>query len=227
MAFPYNQTPAENLIDGQLTPNAITNEAVLEAVRTTPREAFVPEAFKNAAYVDEEIPLGAGRVLIEPLLQARFLQALAGQPHESVLVVGGATGYFSALLSRFVARVEMVEENPALAHAAQDAFRHLGIANVTVAQQALTHGAPAAGPYDAMVIEGAVQQLPEALLTQLKEGGRLLVCENAQLRPGERAGLAYAKYYEKREGKLSGRVLFDTSVSLLPGFEATKHFAFN
>lgn len=227
MAFPYDQTQAENLIDGQLTPNDITHKGLLNAVRAVPREAFVPESFKHAAYVDDEIPLGEGRVLIEPLLQAKLIQALDPQPHETVMVIAGATGYLSALLARFVARVEMVEENPALAYAATDAFKALGIANVTVAQNALTHGAPAAGPYDAIVIEGAVQVIPEQITAQLKEGGRLLVCENAQLKAGQSAGLARAKYYEKREGVLSARVLFDTSVALLPGFEAPRVFTFN
>jgi protein-L-isoaspartate(D-aspartate) O-methyltransferase len=89
------------------------------------------------------------------------------------------------------------------------------------------HGAPAAGPYDAILIEGAVQTIPAEIAEQLKEGGRLLVCENAHMRPGHNAGLARAKYYEKREGVLSARVLFDTSVSLLPGFAAVQKFTFN
>ena len=127
MAFPYDQNPAENLIDGQLTPNDITNEALLDAVRAVPRELFVPDAFKATAYVDEEIPLGEGRVLIEPLLQAKLLQAMEVAPHESVLIIGGASGYSAALLARFAARIEMVEENPALAHAATDTFKKLGL----------------------------------------------------------------------------------------------------
>lgn len=227
MAFPYDQSPAENLIDGQLTPNDITNEALLDAVRTVPRELFVPEAFKATAYVDEEIPLGEGRVLIEPLLQAKLLQAMETAPHESVLIVGGASGYSAALLARFAARVEMVEENPALAHAAIDALKQCGVANVNVVQNPLTHGAAGAGPYDAILIEGAVHQVPDAIASQLKEGGRVLVCLNKHLRPGASSGLAQAMYYEKRDGKLSARVLFDTSVSLLPGFEQPTRFNFN
>lgn len=227
MAFPYDQNPAENLIDGQLTPNDITNEALLDAVRAVPRELFVPDAFKATAYVDEEIPLGEGRVLIEPLLQAKLLQAMEVAPHESVLIIGGASGYSAALLARFAARIEMVEENPALAHAATDTFKKLGLTHVNVAQNALTHGAAGAGPYDAILIEGAVYQVPDAIAAQLKEGGRLLVCINKHLRPGAKGGLAQAMYYEKRDGKLSARVLFDTSVSMLPGFEQPARFTFN
>lgn len=227
MAFPYDQTPAQNLIDGLLTPNDITHTALLDAIREVPREKFVGESFSNTAYVDEEIPLADGRVLLEPLLQAKLLQALDAQPHESVLVVGGATGYTAALLSRFAARVEMVEEHPALARAAQDALQALGMNNVTVVQNKLTHGAPGAGPYDAILIEGAVQVIPDEIASQLKEGGRLLVCENKQVRPGGRGGLAQACYYEKRDGTLSARILFDTGVSILPGFEAPPAFSFN
>lgn len=227
MAFPYDQAPAQNLIDGQLTPNEITSEPLLAVIRTTPRERFVPEAFAQAAYVDEEIPLGEGRYLIAPLVQAKLLQALDAQPQESILVIGGATGYTAALLSHFAARVELVEEDPRIAHMAQQALQSLGVANVKVVQHPLAHGAPGAGPYDAILVEGAVQVLPDAIAAQLKEGGRLLVCENKQLRPGGHVGLAQAKYYEKREGRLSARVLFDAGISLLPGFEAPPTFSFN
>lgn len=227
MAFPYDQAPAENLIDGQLTPNEVTDKPLLDAIRTTPREAFVPEAFRQAAYVDEEIPLGDGRVLAEPLLQARLIQALNPQPQESIMVIGGATGYSAALLARFCARVELVEENPMIANQAQEALKSLHIANVTVAQRPLASGAPGAAPYDAILIEGAVQVIPDAVAAQLKESGRLLTCVNRQLRPGARTGLAKAHYYEKCDGKLSSRILFDTSVSLLPGFEAPPVFTLN
>lgn len=227
MAFPYDQSPAQNLIDGQLTPNDITSTPLLTVMRDIPREKFVPEAFARAAYVDEEIPLGEGRYLIAPLVQAKLMQALDAQPHESILVIGSATGYTAAVLSHFAARVELVEESPRIARMAQDALQSLGIANVKVVQHPLTHGAPGAGPYDAILVEGAVQVLPDAVTAQLKDGGRILVCENRQLRPGGHVGLSQAKYYEKREGMLSGRVLFEAGISLLPGFEASPKFSFN
>ncbi len=227
MAFPYNQSPAENLIDGQLTPNAITDDALLDAIRTTPRERFVPQEFATTAYVDEEIPLGEGRVLVEPLLQARLLMALAAKPNESILVIAGATGYSAAILSRFAARVEMVEANPALAHQAQEILKDLGITNVNVVQNALVEGASGAGPYDAILIEGGIEYIPDALVKQLKEGGRIVTCEMKQVRPGATGGLARGMYYEKRDMRASGRVLFDTSVSLLPGFAKPATFSFN
>jgi len=227
MAFPYDQTPAENLIDGLLAPNAITHEGLLAAVRQTPRETFVPEAFAKSAYVDEEIPLGNGRALMEPLIQARLLQALEPEPGESVLIIGGTTGYTAALLSPLVARVEMVEEDPALVAHAQQALQATGASNVNVVQHTLTHGAPGAAPYDAILIEGAVEVIPAGIVEQLKDGGRLLAIEILQLRSGANSGLGEAKYYEKINGRLSARVLFEAGVSVLPGFAKEAGFRFN
>lgn len=231
MAFPYDQTQAENLIDGLLTPNTITHSGLLEAIRYIPREFFVPDAYRGSAYADEEIPLAAldapRRFLMEPLVQARLIQALDPQSHESVLIIGGATGYASALLSRLVARVEMVEEESALVAHAQDALKRVDATNVHVVNHPLTKGAPGAAPYDAILIEGAVRAVPATLFGQLKEGGRLLVIENRQLRPGTRSGLGQAYYYEKIGKTASARPLFDAGVSLLPGFEAEEGFSFN
>jgi protein-L-isoaspartate(D-aspartate) O-methyltransferase len=227
MVFPYSYTPVENLIDGQLATNGITHAGIIDAIRSVPRELFVPESFRHTAYVDEEIPVGAGRVMIEPLLLATLLQHLDPKPHESVMVIGGGSGYSAALLSHLVARVELVEENPALAHAAEQLFRQLGLPNVTLAQHALTHGAPATAPYDAILIEGAVQVIPEAISSQLKVGGRLLVCEQKHHAPGTISGLAQIMVYDcYKDGTLSARSVGDTSASLLPGFAAAPQFQF-
>lgn len=227
MAFPYDQTQAENLIDGQLAPNAVLHAGLLDAVRHTPREAFVSEAFAASAYVDEDIPLGEGRFLMDPLTQLKLLQALDPQAQESVLVIGGGTGYTAALLSPLVARVELVEENPALAAHAQQALASLGASNVNVVQHKLAHGAPGAAPYDAILIEGAVQAIPQALAAQLKENGRLLAIEHIQQRSGSLSGLGVARYYTKNNNQLSARNLFDAGVSLLPGFAHEQGFRFN
>jgi protein-L-isoaspartate(D-aspartate) O-methyltransferase len=227
MVFPYNYAPVENLIDGQLATNGITHAGILDAIRSIPRELFVPDAFRDTAYVDEEIPVSAGRVMMEPLLLARLLQCLDPKPHESVMIIGGGSGYSAALLSHLVARVELVEENPVLAHAAEHHFRQLGLPNVTLAQHALTHGAPATAPYDAILIEGAVQVIPEAISSQLKVGGKLLVCEQKHHAPGTLSGLAQIVVYDcLKGGVLSARRIGDTSASLLPGFAAAPQFQF-
>jgi protein-L-isoaspartate(D-aspartate) O-methyltransferase len=227
MAFPYDQTQAENLIDGQLAPNAVLHAGLLDAVRHTPREAFVPEAFAASAYVDDDIPLGEGRFLMDPLTQLKLLQALDPQPHESVLVIGGATGYAAALLSPLVARVELVEENPALAAQAQQALASVGATNVNVVQHPLAHGAPGAAPYDAILIEGGVRSIPAAITAQLKEDGRMMAIENIQQRSGSVSGLGVARYYTKNNNQVSARNLFDAGVSLLPGFAREQGFRFN
>lgn len=227
MAFPYDQTVRDNLIDGQLTPNAVCDPALLEAVRAVPREAFVPEAFHGAAYVDEAIPLGAGRALMEPLVQTRMLQALALRPGDSLLIIGGTTGYTAALASRLVARVEMVEDSAALVTTAQRALAQQQVANVNVVQHTLAQGARGAAPYDAILVEGAVAHIPDALAAQLKEGGRLVaVLRNPKSRsPFSACGTAHL--YEKNGESLAACPLFDAGVAALPGFTVSSGFEFN
>jgi len=210
-----------NMVDGQLRPNRVTNAALLAAVSELPRERFLPEGLRSVAYADDDVPLGNGRFLMEPMILARLIQALQPQPEEKALVVASGRGYGAALLSRLVKSVVAVESDAALAGSAQQTIVNLGIVNIHQTVAKLEAGALAEAPYDAILVEGAVQEVPRALLDQLAEGGRLTTVMAAP------AGvLGVAQLIVKDGGVTSGRPLFDAGTPTLPGFAPPTRFAF-
>jgi protein-L-isoaspartate(D-aspartate) O-methyltransferase len=156
------------MVDTQLRTNAVNDPALVAALADTPREAHVPLALQAAAYTDRALPLGEGRALNPALTTARLIAALDGVAGRSVLLIGGATGYAAAVLARLGSRVTAVEEAPSLTAIARSALD--GVDGVTLVEGPLTAGAAAAAPYDALMIDGAVEHLPAALLGQLADG---------------------------------------------------------
>jgi protein-L-isoaspartate(D-aspartate) O-methyltransferase len=210
-----------NMVDGQLRPNRVTNAALLAAVGDLPRERFLPEGLSSVAYADDDVPLGNGRFLMEPMVLARLIQALQPQPEEKALVVASGRGYGAALLSRLVRTVVAVESDPALAGVAEQTIKDLGIANIQQTVARSDAGMAAEGPYDAILIEGAVQEIPSAVLDQLAEGGRLTTVMAA---PAGVLGVAHLVV--KEGGVTSGRPLFDAGTPVLPGFARAARFTF-
>jgi protein-L-isoaspartate(D-aspartate) O-methyltransferase len=209
-----------NMVEGQIRTNKVTDANVLDAFLTVPRERFVPDALTGSAYVDEDIPLGGGRYLTEPLVLARLLQLAEIGPGDGVLEIGAATGYATAILSRFAGRVIAVESDVRLAGLARQRLQELGAGNVTLLEGRLEEGYPAGAPYEAIVFSGAVASVPEAIARQLAEGGRLV----AVTRP--HAGMGQAVVMTRTAGVLSQRPVFDAGVALLPGFAAAPSFVF-
>jgi len=210
-----------NMVDGQLRPNRVTNASLLAAVGELPRERFLPAGLRSVAYADDDVPLGNGRFLMEPMVLARLIQALQLQPDDKTLIVASGRGYGAALLSRLVKSVVAVESDVALASAAEQTFRDLGIVNINQTVAKLEAGAPAEAPYDAILIEGAVQQIPRMILDQLAEGGRLTTVTAAP------AGvLGVAQLMVREGGVTSGRALFDAGTPALPGFAVPARFTF-
>jgi protein-L-isoaspartate(D-aspartate) O-methyltransferase len=224
-----SQRARERMITGQLETNKITDASVIAAMRIVPREFFVPIDFAGSAYVDEEIPLGAGRMLLEPLVLATLLQGLQLKGSERVLIIGGAMGYSAAVLSHLVSELVMVEEQAALVQHARATLPLLGIRNVEVAQCALFDPS-VNGKVDAILIEGAVQEIPEHILDLLPEGGRIAYVENRDLRrdglKGAATGLGVLTVAVRRDGALTASRLTESGVTLLPGFTAVPRFAF-
>jgi protein-L-isoaspartate(D-aspartate) O-methyltransferase len=210
-----------NMVDGQLRPNRVTNAALLAAVGELPRERFLPEGLRSVAYADDDVPLGNGRFLMEPMVLARLIQALQPQPEEKALVVACGHGYGAALLSRLVKSVVAVESDPTLAGVAEQTIRDLGIANIDLTVARSEAGAAASAPYDAILIEGAVQEIPRAILEQLAEGGRLTTVVAAPS-----GVLGVAQLVVKEGGVTSGRPLFDAGTPALPGFARPARFTF-
>jgi protein-L-isoaspartate(D-aspartate) O-methyltransferase len=219
------------MVESQIRPNEVTDIGLLAAMRSLPRERFVPEALRGLAYMDEDIQVlpardgGAARFLLSPMVQARLIQLAEITAQESVLDLGCATGYSTAILARLAAHMVGVELEPELAATAKANLRALGVANVDILAGSLTD--PPASPagqksYDVIVIEGAVPGVPETVLAQLKEGGRLVAVLTRA--PNMRQGKAYL--FVKVDGEARGVPQFDAGASPLPGFAPAPAFTF-
>jgi protein-L-isoaspartate(D-aspartate) O-methyltransferase len=208
-----------NMVDSQLRPNTVTDPALLEAFLAVPRERFVPPAAQRTAYVDERLPLGGGRWLMPPMVLARLLQLAQIGPDDLVLDIGCGSGYAAALLARVARQVVAIDAAPLVAQAVAR-LRELGAGNVLAVEAPLADGYPARAPYDVILIEGGVAQLPDVIGRQLAEGGRLVTVM------GEGNGLGHAVLMSKSGSVLSRRPVFDAAAPLLPGFERAASFQF-
>jgi protein-L-isoaspartate(D-aspartate) O-methyltransferase len=206
-----------NMVDGQVRTADVTDLRIITAMLEVPREAFLPPAKAALAYLDLDVPLGGGRCLIKPMVLAKLIQAaeLSGADH--VLDVGCATGYTAAVLARIAGQVVTLEQDAGLAQAARASLASLP--NVTMQSGTLTEGWAQGGPYDAVVVEGATEVMPEVLLRQLKDGGRLVCVLGSG--PGAKAML-----YRRSGHESGGRTIFDAAAPLLPGFVKPTEFAF-
>lgn len=208
------------MVDGQVRTNDVTDRRVLDAMLTVPREAFVPAAKQALAYLDLDLDVsegGAKRFLIKPQLTGKLLQAAEIGEGDNVLVVGCATGYLAALTAALARQVTATESDSALAAKARDACASL--ANVTCKAAASAEGDAAAGPYDVIILNGATEVVPQELLGQLKEGGRL-VGVSAESRPPR------AMIVTHTHGEFGHRALFDAAAPVLPGLERAAAFVF-
>ena len=207
-----------NMVEGQIRTNKVTNAALIQAMETVPRERFLPAERAHAAYVDEDQPLAPGRFLMEPMVFARLVQLAAPRPGDHALVVGSGSGYGAAVLAQLVRSVVALEGDPSLAARGREQFARLVVDRATQVDGPLTDGWPLRAPYDVILIEGAVEFVPPALLDQLAEGGRLVVVIATD-------GVGQATLFDKRNDVLSHRGVFDASVPFLPGFRRKREFA--
>jgi protein-L-isoaspartate(D-aspartate) O-methyltransferase len=208
------------MIQQQLRTNRVTDPLIIEAMGELERERFLPEPLRGIAYIDEDIPLEGGRFLIEPLAAARLLQAAAIDADDVVLDVGCGPGYLSAIIARMASAVVALESNATLAEQAAAALTELGLDTVTVVTGPLRDGWPEQAPYDVIVFGGAVAEVPEAILRQLADDGRLVAVV-----AGER-GLGRGTLFLRRGESVSRRPLFDSSIRMLPEFTPQPTFRF-
>jgi len=211
-----------NMIDGQLRPNRVTNIQLLTVIADLPRERFLPAGLASVAYADDDVPLGNGRCLMEPMILARLLQTLQPQPGDKALVVASGVGYGAALLARLVKSVVALESDAALAGSAEQTIKALGISNVRQVTGKMEEGSSAEAPYDVILIEGAVQHVPAAIVDQLAEGGRL----GTVIAAPSAGVLGVAQLMVKEGGVASGRPIFDAGTPALPGFSSPPRFTF-
>ncbi len=207
------------MIDGQLKPNQVNDPRVLDAFRAVPRELFVPAALKGVAYIDEDMEVAPGRYLLEPMVLARMIQAANPGPRDVALDIACGTGYSAALLAQLAGAVVAVEEDQELVDRATGTLLDLRYDSVVVVKSPLTQGWAEQAPYDVIVINGMVEDVPQALLDQLNENGRLVAVENMR-------GVGKAMLYIKEGGIIGRRELFDAASPLLPGFVKPRGFVF-
>ncbi len=206
------------MVDTQVRPADVTKYPIIDALLAVPRETFVPDALADVAYADQAVPLGSGRIVSEPRTLAKMLDALDVRADELVLDVACGLGYSTAVIARLAQMVIGVEEDESLASEAQDLLSESNADNAIVHQGPLSDGAAEHGPYDVIIVEGAVETLPEGLLAQLKDGGRIA----ALFMTG---ALGEVKIGYKTGDRISWRFDFNAGAPVLPGFAKTAEFA--
>lgn len=208
----------------QLMPGHITDPQVLTALEAVDRAQFVPAKYASVAYVDEEVKLADGRYMIGPLDFARLLAFAGVKPQDKVLIVGCGMGYSVAVMAEMADKIIAVENEPELVnHARQQLNKYRQVEIVTAP---LTAGYAGAKPFDLIFIEGGVQAIPDSLLAQLNEGGRLVTVEVGATRPDSNSGLGHALKVIRRGDNFEFYRDFDVSVPLLRSFAAKKGFVF-
>lgn len=211
-----------NMVKSQVRPSEVTDRRILNALLNLPRERFVPASKRPLAYVDEDIRLDDDdhpRWLMEPMHFARLVQLAEIGPKDLVLDVGCGTGYSTAVLGRLADSVVGLESSKSLGRTAETLMIELGIDNVAIVEGELTKGYPSQGPYDVIILEGAVEQIPDELFGQLRNGGRLVA-------PVVDGQIGKAMLFRSIDGDISRRTAYDMNVSRLPGFERPKTFVF-
>ena len=203
-----------HMVDGQVRTADVTDLRIISAMQEVPRERFAPAEATGLAYLDLALPVGGGRCLLKPMVLAKLIQALDLEPTDRVLVVGCTTGYAAAVLARIAGQVVALEQDDRLAQAALASQP-----NVTVAKGPLVDGFASGAPYDAILVDGAVEFVPPALRRQLKDGGRLACVLGV---PPQSS----ARLFRRSGDELGDRAIFEAAAALLPGFAKTPVFAF-
>ena len=209
-----------HMLESQLRPNKITDDRVLLAFATIRRELFVPHHLRPVAYIDEDLPLGGGRYLMEPMIAARLLQEAAITRTDAALIVAAGTGYEAALTATLARSVFALEEDPELARHARTALVKHAISSVSVVEGPLHEGYRPRAPYDVILFGGGVVEIPPEISAQLADSGRLL----AVIKPAYAMGRAILM--TRAGGVLARRVIFDAATPVLPGFAPKPAFEF-
>jgi protein-L-isoaspartate(D-aspartate) O-methyltransferase len=208
------------MVEAQLRTNRINEPGLLNAFMTVPREVFVPASLQAIAYVDGPLALGNGRVMLEPLVQARLLVEANLQPDSKVLIIGANTGYLTAIVAANAASVIAVEESEELFAQLEANIGHLHLENVQAVKAPLVEGRFEQGPFDAIIIEGAVCEVPQAIIDQLAENGRLVAIVASPGKAGRGVVIERAGKYAAQTPR------FDAEAPYLPGFAPVPKFEF-
>ncbi|HKS62810.1 MAG TPA: protein-L-isoaspartate O-methyltransferase [Xanthobacteraceae bacterium] len=208
------------MVDRQVRTADVTDLRIISALLEVPREIFVPAARRAIAYLDLDVPVNeSGRVLLKPMVFAKLLQAAGIGQTDRVLDVGCATGYSAGVLAKLGGEVVALEEDAALARGAGETLAQLGATNLSVVSGALSAGWAARAPYDVIVLEGAAEVVPDSLLSQLADGGRLVAVVGF-------GPMGKATLYRRSGGHATAQPVFDAAAPALPGFIKPAAFVF-
>jgi protein-L-isoaspartate(D-aspartate) O-methyltransferase len=210
------------MVDGQVRTSDVTDQRLIAAMLDVPRERFVPDHNAALSYLDLDVAVGEGgaaRRLLKPMVLAKLIQAAGIGPQDRVLDVACGTGYSSAVLARLARTVTALEDDASLAERSRDNLRALGIDNVKVVTGPLPDGWSATAPYDVIVLNGAAETVPEQLLHQLADGGRLVGVVG-------QAPASKAVFHLSTGGRATGVPIFDAAAPALPGFAEPPGFVF-
>ena len=210
------------MIDSQIHPMGVVSEALLKAFEAVPREEFVSPGQQGICYADEDLKIADNRYLMEPSVLARLIQSAEPTKDDVVLTIGSGIGYNAAILSHLVSTVVALEDNQELIKQAQASWDKFAYCNIVGVEGNIVDGAPKTAPYDIIIINGAVCEIPQSLKEQLTIGGRLVA-------PVKKSGQTVAKatlVQHIKDGVFSERILFDAGTPYLTGFEPKKEFVF-
>lgn len=211
----------QNMVEGQIRPNRVNDPRLLDAMESLPRELFVAADAQPFAYSDAEVNVSAGRSLVSPMILAKMIEALDIKPTDNVLDVAPATGYSTALMANLCRFVVGLEADAGLVTQAATICQNLKIANLQFVHGPISMGAKQQAPYDAILVSGAMAEVPKTLFHQLTEGGRLIAVV------GGKPGLAVGQVtlFTKFHGVVSDRALFEAAASYVPGFAPHEDFS--
>ena len=217
----------DNMVDGQVRPNKVVDPRIVRAMRSIMRERFLPPHLVSLAYADEDVPLGRGRALMEPMVIARLVQLARVREGDRVLVVGAGPGYGAALLAACGGRVTALEEDEALLAIARQALP-AAAPNVVLVTGPLAAGLVRGAPWDVILIEGAVRAIPPVIARQLNpDGGRLVtVLAEGNAASGGQGVLAEAGQHDVPGAGVRAQPAFDCTTPLLPPLLAAPAFQF-
>jgi len=206
------------MVASQVRPADVTDRRLQDAMLAIPRERFLPRSMAGSAYADMEVDLGEGRRFMRPRDFAKLVQALAVKSGDLVLDLACARGYSTAILSRLCETVIGIESNKAFASKAEGALSDVGADNAVIVTGDVKKGAPEQGPFDVILVNGAVEVVPDAWLDQIAEGGRMAVIVRER-------GVGRGRLFTRHGGVVGSRDVFDSMTSVLPGFEREPEFS--
>lgn len=214
-------TARRNMVDSQILPNRVVDENIIDAMSELPRENFLPSARRSMAYMDDSILIEDGRYIMQPMVLGRLLDIAETKSTDVALAIGCGTGYGVAVLARLVETVVAIESDASMRSKAERNLVDLGIDNVAIVDGEMAAGHAKEAPFDLIYIDGAVPEVPQAIIEQLADGGRLVAVEMPVGKPVGRGVIVqrFGASHAKRE-------VFDAVEHMLPGFTQVSAFSF-